>query len=835
MYDPKKFATIVEKAARKLTPGDDDTILADPSLDEAFVSLVCPSVGHQVKEVEVTAWANGSMHTENGNTDTKTWPELAEEITELALSVIPKGRQPYFCQGVSPSGKRNNVSMSHMTLLAFDCDDNGPWDKLKEALDLLGLAYIFYESSSAKPGVDRWRCMIPLSTPFDVSTPEKQHAWKHAYRCIRTLLGHVGGLTLEGFDTCLERVSQPVYVGCRRSEDTLARVVLWKAGASFDLAAFAKRIPAAPTFIPATDQTDDFPEIGYLFQAAGWLGEQRGNKICVRCPWNDDHSTPLRDDEEPTDKAVIFFPKEGSTAGIFSCFGHGTRTITEIKAALPADVVAKGEQIANERRMTAFKEYQEAHPEALSPVLPDQVLVHKWDELGNGQRFARDYNHVCRYDRDRGQWMVYDGKRWQVDKGDTLVHQYAMESVKSMYSLMEDMDPDLRKTYKKFVTASSSYRGISNLLKVARAVPGMSVGADIWDKDPFTLNVENGTLDLKSGKLRPHSPSDLLTKLCPVEYLPHAKSPVWDAFLARIFPSLGMREYMARVFGYTSSGDTSEHCMHVLHGAGSNGKSTMVSMLGHVLGDYFSSTDAGTFLAQRSDAPRNDLAALVGARMVSASETDVGRKLSEATVKVCTGDDSVTCRFLHKEFFTYVPQYKVFLMSNSRPEITGGDEGIWRRMRLVPFDVSIPEHERDHKLKDKLRAEASGVLRWVVDGFKAWQANGLDQPAEVREATKEYREDMDPTTEWFAECCIVAPGDHELFESTKMLYQSYRAYVLMEGAEEPIKQQQFYAFLNSRGLVQKSKKVAGKVIRGRAGIMLRTPRNVGKTTKAEPS
>ncbi len=826
-YDPKQFARLVELTSKKLDPTQDFSILDNPVLSHAFFELVPSALGPDVTKITLTAWAHGSRHVEGGSTAEKTWEELGTDLQEMSLAIIPKANQPYFIQGVSPSGKRNNASVSEMTVLALDCDDRGGWEKLQETLDVLGLAYILYHSSGYREGgPNKWRAVMPLATPFDVSTPELRHSWKHVYRCIRALFGHAAGLAYEGFDPSLATPSQPVYVGCRRNEDTPPRVVIWKKGKTFDANTFGKRIPDPPPYVPAAETSEEWPELAHYFAAAGWLGEQRGNKICVRCPWNGDHSEPLRPDDEPTDKAVVYFPKEGSTAGIFTCFSHGTKTITEIKAILPAEVVAIADALCVTSRLKELQEARRTSGEVLPeyPVLPDKELVHKWDEIGNAHRFARDFGHLCRYDKDRGHWLVYDGKRWAIDKSDSLVQCHAVASVKKMYRDLEAMDePDLKKLFKKFITVSSSYRSVTNLLRLARTVPGMSVGADVWDRDLYMLNVDNGTLNLKTGELHAHSSADLLTKLCPVPYEKEGASPAWEGFLRRIIPSLEIRQYLARVCGYTATGVTSEHCMHVLHGNGSNGKSTMVSMLGYVLGDYFSSTDASTFLAQRSDAPRNDLAALVGARMVSASETEVGRNLSEATVKVCTGGDSVTCRFLHKEFFSYVPQYKVFLMSNSKPLIKGADEGIWRRMRLVPFEVSIPESEQDQKLKDRLKAEAAGILSWIVTGCLEWQKAGLQPPEEIRAATRAYREEMDPITDWLEESCLVDVADENMQTLTTILFDSYKAYVFLKN-EEPVDKDSFYGFLHAHGIKSKNKKVGQKVLKVRLGISLKVGR-----------
>jgi putative DNA primase/helicase len=310
-------------------------------------------------------------------------------------------------------------------------------------------------------------------------------------------------------------------------------------------------------------------------------------------------------------------------------------------------------------------------------------------------------------------------------------------------------------------------------LHLAPSESGMTVVADDLDRNPMLLNVSNGTIDLTTGTLRPHRQEDMITKLAPVEFDPDAECPVFDSFLTRIFNgNQDLIEFMRRALGYALTGNASEEKLFILYGSGANGKSTLVETFMAILGDYGRTASFETFLTRRNgqDGHRNDLARLQGARMVSASEMGQGRSLDEAVVKQITGRDTVAARFLHKEFFEFQPQFKPFFLTNFKPVIKETTQAIWRRLRLVPFNVTIPPNEQDKKLREKLHAESPGILTWAVRGCLDWQRDGLGVPPVVTNATDEYREEMDVIGQFLKDRCEVGPG---LMVETSMLYESY--------------------------------------------------------------
>jgi putative DNA primase/helicase len=334
------------------------------------------------------------------------------------------------------------------------------------------------------------------------------------------------------------------------------------------------------------------------------------------------------------------------------------------------------------------------------------------------------------------------------------------------------------------------------MVNLAKSEEGIPIAPAAFDRDPWLFNVENGTLDLRTGTLRPHRAEDFLTKLAPVAYEPQATAPTFAAFLTRIFANdPAMLGYLQQAIGYSLTGQTIEQCWFLLHGIGANGKSTLLRTLIDLLGDYATWTPTQTLLAKRGEGIDNDLARLRGARFVDATETDGGRRLAEELVKRLTGGDKVAARFLYGEFFEFAPEFKLWLATNHKPEIRGTDQATWRRVRLIPFTVTIPDAQQDRGLLEKLRGEFPGILRWMVEGRLAWQRGGLGLPDAVREATQEYRASMDVIGQFFAECCAAGA------KATAKAADLYRAYGVWceRNREHPESRRRFGEALSERG------------------------------------
>jgi len=352
------------------------------------------------------------------------------------------------------------------------------------------------------------------------------------------------------------------------------------------------------------------------------------------------------------------------------------------------------------------------------------------------------------------------------------------------------------------------------MVNLAQSEPGIAITESNLDTDPWLLNVSNGTIDLKTGTLRTHSRDDLITKLVPVPYKPTATCPAWDAFLNEVMGADQDKiRFLQKSIGYSLTGVTHEQVLFMFHGSGANGKSTFINIVHRLLGDYALTTPTDTLLVKRGGGIPNDVARLKGVRFVSAVETEIGRRLAETLVKQLTGGDRISARFLYGEYFDFDPTFKIFLAVNHKPLISGGDNAIWRRIRLVPFDVTIPPEKRDPNLNRKLESELSGILRWAVEGCLLWQKEGLQPPASVEAATGAYRSEMDVVGDFIDDCCEVVLGAKTSFGD---LYGRYGSWSFKNGHEQ-LDRKEFAQCLDNRGFVAARNKALGRY---RIGIRL---------------
>lgn len=319
--------------------------------------------------------------------------------------------------------------------------------------------------------------------------------------------------------------------------------------------------------------------------------------------------------------------------------------------------------------------------------------------------------------------------------------------------------------------------------------------------------MRNGTVNLKTGELLPHRREDYLTKLAPVEYTPDARSERWERFLDQVTDGdTDLRGYLQRVAGYTLVGVATEEIMLMLFGGTATGKSTFLEALKATMGDYACTADFETLLRQNRDrGPRNDLARLQGARLVTASEVPAGRQFDEATIKQITGGDRISARFLYKEPFEYTPQFTIWLAANHRPSVREDDPAVWRRLKAVPFEKTVPDHERDPNLKAQLRDPAVGgpaILAWAVAGALQWKADGLGEPAAVSDATSEYRSEQEVFGQFVEDRCVL--GD-EQWVSLRGIRGAYESWSAGNGHRYTYGQKRVAAQLRARGCVPRKR------------------------------
>ncbi len=309
------------------------------------------------------------------------------------------------------------------------------------------------------------------------------------------------------------------------------------------------------------------------------------------------------------------------------------------------------------------------------------------------------------------------------------------------------------------------------MVELAKSEPGIPLRSEELDCNEMLLGMLNGTLNLYSGLLREPQRRDYISKSAYVNYDSAATCPIWLEFLDTIMNrDSEMVAFLQRAAGYCLTGNTSEQCLFLLYGTGANGKSTFVNILRDMLGDYGTNTPAETLMVQKNTGARNDVARLRGVRLATAIETEDGQRLAESLIKSLTGGDTISARFLYGEFFDFLPQFKIFLAANHKPIIKGDDYAIWRRVRMIPFEVTIPLEDQDKSLAKKLHAELPGIFNWAIEGCIKWQQHGLHPPDKILMATDAYREEMDFLNQFLEECCLL---DSSATVGATELYKAY--------------------------------------------------------------
>lgn len=429
----------------------------------------------------------------------------------------------------------------------------------------------------------------------------------------------------------------------------------------------------------------------------------------------------------------------------------------------------------------------------------DKVPNFHLTELGNAERIVYYHGDNIRYCNEL-EWLIWNGKQWQEDSKRN-IEALAAKTLRGLYQESKTEEDRYRAKQLNDWAKKCEKRAI-RINSILDVRPMVSIKKKDLDAHKFLFNCDNGVIDLRTGELTNHERDLLFSKISPIEYKKSAECPNWMSFLESIFLTPDGKadheliEYLQKAIGYALTGDTKEQVMFFLFGNGRNGKSTFINVIQDILGDYSRQTNSDTFLKKKNDSGiNNDVARLDGARFVSAVESEEGQQLSEALVKQITGGEKMSARFLRQEYFEFTPEFKVFFTTNHKPIIKGGDNGIWRRIKLIPFTVTIPEEKIDADLPEKLKMEMPGVLRWVVEGCLKWQAEGLKDPKAVKEATKGYREDMDILGPYINENCTVS--DDEKIEA-KTLFENYKKWCY-QNDEMDLKNRSFYRQLEVRG------------------------------------
>ena len=411
-----------------------------------------------------------------------------------------------------------------------------------------------------------------------------------------------------------------------------------------------------------------------------------------------------------------------------------------------------------------------------------------------------------RFDVARQEWLVWAADRWVIDQTG-VTNRYIEAVIEEMHRYAEGL-PDqseeeqaFRGSWLRWWKSSSTDSRIRAVKSVAATRPAIPVLPEELDADPWLLNCLNGTLDLRTGELQPHSKADLITRRCPIEYRPAAECPTWEKFLRSAMQGSEEKvRFLQRTCGYSLTGLTVEQKFFILYGAGRNGKSTFLNGLRMVLGDYARNAEAQTFLQQDGRHVRQDLAVLQGVRLCSTSEIDDREQLDEDLLKRLTGGDPITARFLYsRREVEFTPELKLWMAVNRRPQIRGQDDGIWRRVVLIPWLWQVPEGQVDPHFLSKLEAEKEGILAWIVRGCLEYRRlEGLSVPPEVSEAATEYRNDQDFLHDFLEDCTAASP-DRSV--TVGDLYRCYAAWSRDLGLR-PVAARTLSIRLKERGMTQ---------------------------------
>jgi P4 family phage/plasmid primase-like protien len=394
-------------------------------------------------------------------------------------------------------------------------------------------------------------------------------------------------------------------------------------------------------------------------------------------------------------------------------------------------------------------------------------------DYGNERAFEILFGEEYRYDCTGKRWLRWTGVRWEPDSLNSIDRRMLAVATERLDAAGLLTDPDDRKRATAAALKLRNIRVRQSALESATSNERFARRAEDFDRDDLLFACANGVIELQTGTFRPGRREDMLTKASPVIFDRLARCDRWLRFLSDVFAgSAAMIDFIQRAVGLSLTGLTREEVFLILYGKGRNGKGTLLRVLLALFGDYAVNTDFATLIADKgaNKGPRNDLAAMAGRRFVTAQESREGAQLDEALIKALTGGDLITARFLHREFFTFKPTWKIWVATNHRPEIRGTDDGIWSRPKLVPFNVSF-EGREDRGLKEALleARELSGILNWALEGCRAYLEDGLRYPDEVTSATAEYKADSDVLGRFLTECCHSGQGSVQ----ARRLYQVF--------------------------------------------------------------
>ena len=798
------------------------------------------------------------------------WPELQTRLTRH--TVKPQGKPhkddphkdgPLWSPTrYRPDTVRGVANVESLSCFVADVDDGTPLNHLRQAWK--GLAWCAASSWSNTPEQPKYRVTFPLARPVPAAD------WPAVHRKLALALfgEHTDPACKDAsriyFLPSCPKISEVYAFADAQEGDPLDPDAypdldpMDAASAQMRYTLHAER-PRMVGEERSTDKRhgdtegarpgDDYNARGpvlELLQSAGWqIVGQRGSAAVLRRPgktadWSANFGFGEAYDGRMffcfTSSAPPFEPKTGySPFAVYTLLKTGgdsqenfAEAARQLGRAGYGDQTPPGVKRAL-RTVAAEPETETAPPPSDADAPPTEKprpASFQLTDDGNGLRLVHRHGDDLRYCYAWKQWLVWDGRRWKRDDGDG-IEMRAKETARALLHEAGDcVDPNEQKALASHALKMQSYPRLQAMIAYARSeVP---TRAEEWDTDRWLLNCPNGTVDLRTGQLRPHDRTDRNTKITGADFDPDARAPGWEGFLESILPSADVRAFVQRAAGYALTGDVSEQCLFFLYGHGSNGKSTLLRTLMDALGDYAMQAAPDLLIAKEgaSGGPNNDVAELQGARFVATVEVEDGKRMAEGLVKQITGGDVIKARFMRENFFAFTPTHKIFLAANHKPAIRGQDFAIWRRIKVVPFEQQFKDAEdalpgeqlKDKDLPDKLRDELPGILAWAVRGCQEWRRKGLGEPEAVKAATAEYREEQDALRDFLNDCCVLRPS---LTVSAGGLYKAYGDWCEQNG-ERALGKKTFTQRLREQNGIEPAAKVPPTWARGFVGIALRT-------------
>lgn len=584
-------------------------------------------------------------------------------------------------------------------------------------------------------------------------------------------------------------------------------------------------------------RTLDLEGAAGVLRAAGWQTRNTGTEVLLALgelvavriePHGKDALARLEHAHGALPKAPeVHGYQDGARVILYRATGFTQTTVGLHGTAAGVSVLAAGREIAlpptrDARRLLAWTRSTE--PDTMQalrnvPTLPDWLFRASVDsiqarqlwtdatrtdahgalpctDVGNAERIARAHGADLRWVEAWDAWLAWDGRRWTRDETGEVVRR-AIDTVRQIGAEAAACQHEgERKALLTHAIKSESRGAIMSAVLLLRSQAGLAATPEAFDADPWILNCRNGLVDLRTGELWPHRRDAMCTKMCPVDFNPAAPAPAWEAFLASSLPDAEVRAYVQRLAGYAATGVIREHVLPIHYGGGGNGKSTLTEALLHVLGEYAQQVPTSVLMSHEHDVHPTEKATLRGLRLAACSETAKGRALDEAQVKALTGGERISARVMRGDFFEFDPTHTLWLSTNNKPTIRETSSGIWRRVHLIPWVTEIPKEQQDTELPAKIRSEAEGVLRWVVDGCLAWGRTGLAAPDAVVAATQEYRAESDWLGDFLA--ARTGPGDGVMAGA---LYKSFCAWCEVAG-QQARSQTAFGRAMNEKGIAK---------------------------------